>query len=169
MLGIKCPLPSAKARSWEFLPEGHAYLGKREKETPSSSKAAFLPFTVNVSDSDNPCIQVGTPQPDWRQTTWLSPHTLAETTAVIPASSLQAPPKAQANPGSFSFFFPLVVQRSERNSPSPVTTVFVCAGASGFPLPLKAEVKNRKKSFSQGILGSSKVRRFQKQNRGTMR
>ena len=36
---------------WEFLPEGHVYLEKREKGIPTSSKAVFWPFIVNVSDS----------------------------------------------------------------------------------------------------------------------
>lgn len=34
----------------DFLPEVHVYLEKREKEIPTSSKAVFLPFVVNVSD-----------------------------------------------------------------------------------------------------------------------
>lgn len=56
-------------------------------------------FIINV------CIWIGSPQPGWRQITWPSPHALAEITTVTSASSLQAPPKAQTNLGSFSFFF----------------------------------------------------------------
>ena len=96
------------------------------------------------------------------QITSPSPHALAEITAVTSASSLQAPPKAQTDLGTFSFFFPLVLQRGKCNSTSPVTTIFVCARASGFQLPPKAEAKSSKKSRSQGILGSGIVRRFWK-------
>lgn len=88
---------------------------------------------------------------------------------MTPASALQTPPKAQANPGSFRVFFPLVVQRSERNSLSPVSTIFVCAGASGFQLPLKAEVKNRKKSFSQAYFRFKQSQEVLETKQGTMR
>lgn len=153
----------------EFLPEGHVYLEKREKEIPTSSKVVFWQFVVNVGDS------YLIPASGWAAPARLEADNLAlipcpgrnncSRTSLLPSGSTESSDQS----GSFSFFFPSVVQRSKCSSLSPVTTVFVCAGASGFQLPPKAEAKSSKKSPSQGILGSSKVRRFWKQNRGIMR